>query len=167
MNENELFKNIIDNIGCPTIKHDHRRATSSEINTIKKINPEILINKNLCLYCNPYNRSLKLKKPIFCPLYKRVIKIEISNEIYELLEKLFDKYFIPTELRIIIYDYYKNQITYVINEIDLEASIHMSNCKLCAEILLNNITLNTCPNHIIVRNYCDIYNFNNSVQRYL
>ena len=156
--EGDFDETIINIIGCPAIKHDHRKASQREIDIIEKINPEILNSHTNCLVCNPYDRHIILKKPLYCPYYTKKIKIEISPELFNILEFGFNKFLIPVELKLIIYDYYQNQITHTIKEINIETTKHMAKCKLCAEILLDYVTLNTCITHIIPRNYCNLYN---------
>ena len=139
---------------CPptTRGHEHRVANYQEKKRIKNNNPKLLENNQLCLYCNP-QKELALRKTIYCDQYIHQVIIKLTENQKDALHQGFDKYGIPYELRVIIFNYSIIINTYdhfkTLNNNTLE---HMLYCKECCPELLYIISDNICPHHIMCRN---------------
>ena len=72
-----LLMDIVSlNKTCPNASHSHRVANEKEIQNIKKNNPQILTNNQLCLYCDP-KKELLLKTTVYCDQYRHQIIIKL------------------------------------------------------------------------------------------
>mgnify|MGYP001296761971 CR=1 FL=1 len=138
---------------CPPINggHEHRAANYQERKSIEKNNPKLLDDYKLCLICNP-RQSIVLNKHMYCPDYKRKVIIKLNREHIKIMHRVFDKYFIPTELRIMIIKL--STIINIYHDFDTlnnETLNHMLQCRNCATDLLYTISDNICPHHIMCR----------------
>ena len=155
---------------CPPINggHEHRTANYQERKSIEKNNPKLLDNPDLCLICNP-QKQISLNKHMYCVNCKKEVIIKLNREQIKMVYRVFDKYSIPTELRIMII-----KLSTIINiyhdydTLNNESLNHMLQCRNCATDLLYTISDNICPHHIMCRNKLmsatepyELINFNN------
>lgn len=139
---------------CPPTPggHEHRAANYQERKHIEKYNPKLIDDSNLCLICNP-RQNISLNKNIYCSDYKKEVIIKLNHEQLKLVHSVFDKYLIPTELRIMIIklctiiNIYHNYDT-----LNNDTLNHMIQCRNCSTDLLYTISDNICPHHIMCRN---------------
>ena len=139
---------------CPPTPggHDHRAANYYERKRIEKYNPKLIDDPNLCLICNP-RQNISLNRYMYCPNYKREVIIELNSEQLKIVHLVFDKYFIPTELRIMIIKLCKIiNIYHDYDTLNNDTLNHMIECRNCCRDLLYTISDNICPHHIMCRN---------------
>ena len=139
---------------CPPTPggHEHRAANFHERKRIEKNNPKLIDDSNLCLICNP-RQKISLNRHMYCPDYKKEVIIKLNREQLKIVHFVFDKYFIPTELRIMIIKLCKiTNIYHDYDSLNNDTLNHMIKCRNCTIDLLYTISDNICPHHIMCRN---------------
>ena len=138
---------------CPVVSHSHRTANNREIRQIRILNPDLFDDKNLCLICKPVKEK-KLLYSILCSNYIGNYKVTLEQESIYTAKRIFIEIFkIPIEIVEIILKYTEEHHTrnLLVKSLNNDSFNHMIYCKFCAPKLLEFVSVNICPTHMMSR----------------
>ena len=111
------------------------------------------INDEDCNFCNPILKE-KYDLNIICPKYSLVYREPMNKNSKKLLEQIFlkEKFYLPIEIVIIIYDYIEIKQTNKIKKINDDTILHIGKCNECSNKLIYFYNNKLCYNHFLP--YC-------------
>lgn len=111
------------------------------------------IKEEDCNFCNPILKE-KYDLDIVCPKYLLVYRDPINKNSKELLDNIFssNKFYLPIEIVLIIYDYIELIKTNKIKKINANSILHIGKCDDCAHKLIKFYNNKLCNRHLLP--YC-------------